>query len=369
MLHISNLEKTFILQDGGRVNAIRAVSFHIPKGKFFTLLGPSGCGKTTTLRAIAGLEQPDRGSIVIGPNTVFDGAQQIFVPPNKRQIGMVFQSYAIWPHMNVFENVAFPLRVSTKLNRQEIARRVERVLETVHLGGYGDRPATRLSGGQQQRLALARALVVEPDLLLLDEPLSNLDAKLRESMRFELRRLQKEVGVTTVFVTHDQTEALSLSDEIAVMNEGEIAQLGDPQTIYNQPSSRFVATFIGSTNLVSAKVAARPAGTGEGVVDTPHGRLQGRFSASARVSSEVVVCIRPENIALAPAGTVTQEPGLNVLKGRIRERLFVGEMIDYVVVVDGSEFRARGSQMQSRPIDEQVALCIRPEHCFILPTQ
>jgi iron(III) transport system ATP-binding protein len=291
------------------------------------------------------------------------------VPPNKRQIGMVFQSYAIWPHMNVFENVAFPLRVSTRLGREEIARRVERVLETVHLGGYGGRPATRLSGGQQQRLALARALVVEPDLLLLDEPLSNLDAKLRESMRFELRRLQREVGVTTVFVTHDQTEALSLSDEIAVMSEGEIVQIGDPQTIYNQPNSRFVATFIGSINLVAATVGAAPAAAGEGVVNTPHGRLHGVFSAAAVASSDLVMCIRPENIVLAPAETVVQEPGLNVLKGSIRERLFVGDMIDYVVVVDGAEFRTRGSQVQSRQVDEQVALCIRREHCFILPAR
>ena len=369
MLRVSSLEKTFHLDDGGRVPAIRSVSFHIPKGKFFTLLGPSGCGKTTTLRAIAGLEQPDSGSIAIGANVVFDSEQQIFVPPNKRQIGMVFQSYAIWPHMNVFENVAFPLRVGSKMGRPEIARQVDRVLEIVQLAGYGGRPATRLSGGQQQRLALARALIVEPDLLLLDEPLSNLDAKLRESMRFELRRLQREVGVTTVFVTHDQTEALSLSDEIAVMNQGEIVQMGDPQTIYNQPNSRFVATFIGSTNLVAATVAGPPAATGEGVVDTPHGRLNGIFSASARSSSEVMVCIRPENIALAPLGTAALDPGINVLEGRIRERLFVGDMIDYVVTVDGAEFRTRSSQVQSRSIDEKVALRIRPEHCFILPAR
>ena len=224
------------------------------------MLGPSGCGKTTTLRAIAGLEQPDSGSIAIGPNVVFDSEQQIFVPPNKRQIGMVFQSYAIWPHMNVFENVAFPLRVGSKMGRPEIARRVDCVLEIVQLAGYGGRPATRLSGGQQQRLALARALIVEPDLLLLDEPLTISTPSSANPMRFELRRLQREVGVTTVFVTHDHERFLS--DEIAVMNQGEIVQMGDPQTIYNQPNSRFVATFIGSTNLVAATVAGPPAAAG-----------------------------------------------------------------------------------------------------------
>src|SRR5690606_29382058 len=242
MLTVTDLGQEFALQDGRVVKALDDVGFTIERGKFYTLLGPSGCGKTTTLRSIAGLEHPDRGRIVIDGTPVFDSARQILVPSNRRRIGMVFQSYAIWPHMDVFENVAFPLRVGNQRHREaDIAERVRRTLATVHLEGFEHRPATRLSGGQQQRLALARALVIEPQLLLLDEPLSNLDAKLRESMRLELRRIQSELGITTVYVTHDQTEALAMSDTIAVMQNGRIVQQGDPQSIYSRPATRFVA--------------------------------------------------------------------------------------------------------------------------------
>src|SRR5436853_217312 len=252
MLSVKELYTEYASDRGPPVRAAQNVSFEVPEGKLFTLLGPSGCGKTTTLRSIAGLERPVSGEIEVAGRVVYSSNQRIFVAPNKRNFGMVFQSYAIWPHMNVFQNVAFPLDVR-KLPRKEIQERVTRVLAAVQLGHLVDREATKLSGGQQQRLALARALVMEPQLLLLDEPLSNLDAKLREKMRFELKRLQRELGLTTVYVTHDQSEALAMSNEIAVMNEGRIVQIGSPRDIYERPNSRFVADFVGTTNFIDAK--------------------------------------------------------------------------------------------------------------------
>ena len=279
MLEVQNLVKTF---DGerqkrrarkeqsangdapARVFAVNDVSFTVEPGELFTLLGPSGCGKSTTLRSIAGLEQPDSGIVSVGGTVLFAagaGAEKrVNVPANKRGLGMVFQSYAIWPHMTVFENVAFPLRVRPRKQRpskREISERVERVLETMELLQYADRHATKLSGGQQQRLALARAIVIEPSLLLLDEPLSNLDAKLRESLRFELKRLQRELGITSIYVTHDQIEALSLSSNIAVMRAGEVVQLGKPRDIYENPQNKFVAEFIGTSNFIDGTVKAR----------------------------------------------------------------------------------------------------------------
>ncbi|MGH7554069.1 MAG: ABC transporter ATP-binding protein, partial [Longimicrobiales bacterium] len=261
--------------DRGPVRAARDVAFDVPEGKLFTLLGPSGCGKTTTLRSIAGLERPQSGEITLGGRVLYSSASRIFIAPNERNIGMVFQSYAIWPHMSVFEYAAFPLQVGRRrLAIADIRARVMRVLGIVAMDALADRPATDLSGGQQQRLALARALVMEPQLLLLDEPMSNLDAKLRERMRFELKQIQRDTGVTTVYVTHDQTEALALSHEVAVMNEGRIIQIGTPREIYERPRSRFVADFIGRTNLLEAKVVAAD-GVGHYRLGTALGELHG----------------------------------------------------------------------------------------------
>src|SRR5580700_8201022 len=234
MLSVHGLTKIYGDQSDTRAGGVRDFSFELPAGTFFTLLGPSGCGKTTTLRCIAGLERPDLGQIRVGDVTLFDSRSGTSVPLNQRGIGMVFQSYAIWPHMTVFENVAFPLRVAKdrRYGREEIRTLVEDALGTVGLGGYSDRPATRLSGGQQQRVALARAIVHKPRLLLLDEPLSNLDASLREEMRAELRRLQQQIGITAIYVTHDQAEALAMSDLVAVMDHGRIVQFGEPRAIY-----------------------------------------------------------------------------------------------------------------------------------------
>src|SRR5438034_1230573 len=242
VLSVTGLCTEYVDERGQAIRAAHEVSFEVPEGKLFTLLGPSGCGKTTTLRSIAGLEKPVSGEIEVAGRIVYSSSRGIFVAPNKRNFGMVFQSYAIWPHMNVFQNVAFPLEVR-KLPKREIGEKVTRVLTAVQLAHLVDREATKLSGGQQQRLALARALVMEPQLLLLDEPLSNLDAKLRDAMRTEIKRLQRELSLTTIYVTHDQGEALALSHEIAVMNDGFIKQIGTPRPIYETPNSQFVADF------------------------------------------------------------------------------------------------------------------------------
>src|SRR5688572_14008521 len=251
MLKVDGLFTEYPNEKGQVVKAAQDVSFTVDEGRLFTLLGPSGCGKTTTLRSIAGLERPRAGEIYVNDRVVYSSARNVFVAPNRRGFGMVFQSYAIWPHMNVFQNSAFPLEVGEKsYSRKDMRDKVMRVLRAVQLDHLADREATKLSGGQQQRLALARALVMEPALLLLDEPLSNLDAKLRERMRFELKRLQRELRITTVYVTHDQSEALALSHAIAVMSEGRIQQIGTAREIYERPVNAFVADFVGTTNFV-----------------------------------------------------------------------------------------------------------------------
>ncbi len=326
-----------------RVFAVNNVSFTVQPGELFTLLGPSGCGKSTTLRSIAGLEHPDSGTVSVAGKVLFaagDGvAKRVNVPANRRGLGMVFQSYAIWPHMTVFENVAFPLRVQNRAQRpgkREITERVHRVLETMELLQYADRHATKLSGGQQQRLALARAIVIEPSLLLLDEPLSNLDAKLRESLRFELKRLQRELGITSIYVTHDQIEALSLSSNIAVMRAGEVVQLGKPRDIYENPQNKFVAEFIGTSNFIDGTVAARDGD--RYVVETRDGRLVLDSGADMPTGSEVVVSIRPEAVMLH-----TERPhgAENVWEGAVTTRAFLGDAVDHVVAVGKRDIRAR----------------------------
>src|SRR5512136_3018500 len=242
-IRVRNVSKNYY-SDGKKIEALADVDLIIPSNRIFTLLGPSGCGKTTLLRCIVGLESPDTGEIAIGDEVVFSAEQGIFVPPDKRGLGMVFQTYAIWPHMNVFDNVAYPLQTRND-PKEEIRRKVEKTLHFVQLDGFENRPATKLSGGQQQRVALARALVAEPKVILFDEPLSNLDAKLREETRKELRNFLNNLKITAVYVTHDRIEALSLSDTIAVMKEGQICEMGSPKEIYFDPKQRFVADFVG----------------------------------------------------------------------------------------------------------------------------
>ena len=349
MLEISNLVKSYPGEkarkggsQGARVYAINNVNLQVTQGEMFTLLGPSGCGKTTTLRSIAGLERPDSGRIAVKGHTFFEageGVKSINVAANRRGLGMVFQSYAIWPHMSVFDNVAFPLQVKPRNERPgkaEIEQRVGRVLEVMELGQYAQRQATKLSGGQQQRLALARALVIEPELLLLDEPLSNLDAKLRESLRYELKRLQRELGITSIYVTHDQIEALSLSSNIAVMRNGSVMQLGKPRDIYENPTSKFVAEFIGSSNFVPGHVLSQ---SGEAyVIETPGGQLHLTSGASMPAGTEVSASIRPEAVELLTERPVDLQ---NVFEGVVGTRAFLGDAVDHIVNVGSLEVRAR----------------------------
>jgi iron(III) transport system ATP-binding protein len=361
MLVVENLRKTFAAQNG-LVNAVDGVSFTVESGKLLTLLGPSGCGKTTTLRCIAGLERPMSGRIAIDGRDVYNSERGLFVPPNERGIGMVFQSYAIWPHMTVFENVAFPLRVAKdrRYSRAEIAEKVKTALEKVRLGGYEERAATQLSGGQQQRLALARGLVREPALLLLDEPLSNLDAKLREQMRFELKRLQLELGVTTLYVTHDQAEALALSDEILVMSGGKVMQRGNPTDIYRRPNSEFVADFIGSTNLIPGRVEGAVGGDGKGVVRTDEGAIHCTFFQPVGDGAAAQVSVRPEDIFITtPDGARSG----SVLAAKVENRVFLGEVIDYIVRVGARELRVRAKPEQDFAIGAAVALEFSADRC------
>lgn len=357
MLDVRDLSKVYVTPaSGGPGGGVRQASFSLEKGAFFTLLGPSGCGKTTTLRCIAGLEQPDQGFIRVGEDVMFDGDSGIEVPLNRRQFGMVFQSYAIWPHMTVFENVAFPLRVAKdrKFSSVEIKRLVEQALDTVSLSGFGNRPATRMSGGQQQRIALARAIVRQPRLLLLDEPLSNLDAKLREEMRNELRRLQQQIGVTTIYVTHDQAEALEMSDLIAVMRDGRIVQMGTPREIYFRPADAFVAEFVGASNWLHGRLVEILSG------DLAKVRLANgtEIIATARqagVPRELKVAVRPEAIRLAEP-KCPSDGKANQLLGRVVFAGFMGNISRFQVDVGGTIVQAYDSPTARYSVGDTVLL-------------
>ncbi len=319
-LTLENITKVFPGRGNvGEVTAVHNVDLEIQKGELVTLLGPSGCGKTTTLRMIAGFEFPTTGKIFL------DGQEINALPPHKRDMSMVFQSYAIFPHLTVFENIAYGLNVQ-RLSKKVISERVNRVLNLVHLEGYGDRAPGQLSGGQQQRVALARALVMEPKVLLMDEPLSNLDAKLREEMRTEIRRIQKELNITSVYVTHDQIEAMTLSDKIVVMNQGIIEQIGNPIEVYRFPNSRFVANFIGRANFVSGVVRALDnhkltvKSLGENLT------LSG-VKREFQNGEEVTLIVRPEMIQIKKTG--------GTYKGVIRRAVYLGDVIEYVVEING----------------------------------
>jgi iron(III) transport system ATP-binding protein len=365
MLEVRGLYKGFADESKhGRVRAVDDVSFTVRQGDFFTMLGPSGCGKTTTLRCIAGLEKPDKGEISVNGEVLYSSVSGASVAANHRNLGMVFQSYAIWPHMNVYDNVAFPLRVGTRRRtpKKEVRQRVERALEVVDLAHLAGRFATKLSGGQQQRLALARALVIEPAVLLLDEPLSNLDAKLRESLRFELKRLQRDQGITTVYVTHDQTEALSMSNQIAVMCAGRISQVGTPFSVYLQPENDFVADFVGLTNFIEG-VVREVSGQG-GTVRTDNGDLVVETLTDLRAGDACVVSVRPEQVQMVNQDTVRS--GTNVLAGTIANRLFTGESMDYQVEVGSETIRCRTGASQRMSTGKPVQLVLPAEHCIAL---
>jgi len=357
-IRLTSLRKAYEFR-GQRVHAVDDVTLEAPEGKILTLLGPSGCGKTTTLRCVAGLERPDDGEIRFGDRVVFSRARGVFVPPEQRNIGMVFQSYAIWPHMTVFENVAYPLRVR-RVPSDEVRRRVQAALELVGLGALADRPAPFLSGGQQQRVALARALVYEPEVLLLDEPLSNLDAKVREQVREELRVLQRQLRITTVYVTHDQIEALALSDVVAVMRDGKVLEVGTPRDLYERPRTRFVAQFLGTTNLLPGRLAAR-----EGPhawVETPYGRLRARADGVELEPGEgVLASVRPEHVALGSS----EQP--DAWQGTVVSALFEGSATKYRVDVGGFQLLAYGEAGYG--LGDRVAVRFDPQKVVLLRDQ
>ena len=313
-IRILGISKLFAGPDGREVAAVNDVTLEVGAGKLVTLLGPSGCGKTTLLRMIAGFEEPTSGDILFGERRMNE------VPPNKRDTAMVFQSYAVFPHLDVSENVAFGLRLR-KLPESEIRERVGRVLEQTGLTPYAKRAPNQLSGGQQQRVALARCIVMEPRVLLFDEPLSNLDAKLREQMRVEIRELQQRIGITSIYVTHDQVEAISISDQIVVMKAGVVEQMGSPHAIYARPASRFVADFIGKANFVPAKVVAPDA------IEITGARVQLPDTGGFVVGEAATAVLRPEAIHLS------REPG--PLRGTVRRIMFLGNLAEYLVSVEG----------------------------------
>ena len=363
MLEVQNLFAEYIDSAGRSVKAVNGVSFGVPEGRLFTLLGPSGCGKTTTMRSIAGLERPVSGEVIVNGTPVYSSSRRLFVPPNRRNFGMVFQSYAIWPHMNVFENAAFPLRVGKrKYSRQEIEERVTRVLTVVGLDSFAGRDATMLSGGQQQRLALARALAMEPKLLLLDEPLSNLDAKLRERMRFEIKRLQRELGLTTVYVTHDQGEALALSHEIAVMSEGRIVQIGSPRAIYERPGSQFVADFVGLTNFIDAVVEQPDPADGLYRVGSGIGTICVFSNEPLARGDKVLISIRPEDIELSESPL----EGANALEATADQKVFLGEYTDFHVKIGARSLLARAHPSLTTPVGQTLYTRMNPQKCILI---
>jgi ABC-type Fe3+/spermidine/putrescine transport system ATPase subunit len=356
------LEFRGVLKRFQAVNAVDGVSFAIFPGEIFTLLGPSGCGKTTTLRLAAGLEEPDGGEILIDGAQVAAPELGICLPPEKRRLGMVFQSYAIWPHLTVFENVAFPLRVRREPS-DSIRQRVAQVLESVGLGGLSERGATQLSGGQQQRVALARALVYEPALLLLDEPLSNLDAKLREQMRFELRALQRSLHLTILYVTHDQTEAMTLSDRIAVVHRGRFEQIGKPEEVYEKPANSFVADFLGRTIALDGTLKKTADGHWVELVDGTRIEIDSHRLDSLRDGSAVRLTARPEDIQILPAADL----GRNQVDAVIEQVDYLGDRFEYLVRAAGAQLVLCAPKRERYSPGSKIRLCLEPSCLSVQP--
>lgn len=350
-----------LLKRFGRTTAVNSINLEIEDGEIMTLLGPSGCGKTTTLRCIAGFLIPDEGEVYLGDQQITN------LPPERRGIGFVFQNYALWPHMTVFDNLAFGLQLR-RVAKSGIRKRVDEALAMVRLSGFSERYPRQLSGGQQQRIALARALVIQPRVLLLDEPLSNLDAQLREEMRFEIRELQKNLGITAVYVTHDQAEALVLSDRIAVMNDGIVTQIGTPEQIYNQPNNRFVAGFIGLSSFVEGVVTQLEGAGTHGIVTTTD-RVGIRVPGSdLSLNQKVTLAIRPEHITLKHDASLAVPEDANLLEGEVVRAAYLGDVIDYRIQVGGWVLRVHtGTDTQLHP-HESVQLIIPPERITLIPT-
>jgi iron(III) transport system ATP-binding protein len=353
-LRVEHLRKVFVT---GKP-AVDDVSFTVAAGEIVVLLGPSGCGKTTTLRCVAGLEHPSAGQISIGGAVVSAPERGLLVPPRQRNIGMVFQSYAVWPHMTVFQNVAYPLR-HRRTPRAELERRVGATLELVGLADYAQRPVVSLSGGQMQRVALARSLVYEPQLLLLDEPLSNLDAKLRLRLRDDVRRIIKQAGVTALYVTHDQAEAVVLGDRIGVMRDGKLRQMGPPTEIYNHPADLFVANFTGASNLLAGRVLER--GGEFGTIEAGEGhRLQVRLPPGIAAGEAVKIVVRPENVRCG-----VRDGPTNQFTARVVARRYEGAQTVYELAVLGGKLEAVEFGTDARhPVDSDLDIVLPPAACW-----
>jgi iron(III) transport system ATP-binding protein len=359
-LRVENLRKVFPALRGGMPKAaIDDVSFTVAAGEIVVLLGPSGCGKTTTLRCVAGLEHPTSGRIVIGGTVYTDPVAGVLVPPRSRNLGMVFQSYAVWPHMTVRQNVAYPLK-ARRVPRGEQARAVEEALALVELSAYAERPVTQLSGGQMQRVALARSMVYQPQILLLDEPLSNLDAQLRLRLRDDLRRIIKRVGLTALYVTHDQQEAVVLGDRIGVMRDGKLLQLSPPDELYNRPADLFVAGFTGASNVIPGRLAAREGEIGRVEVGVDGATLTVRIAGNPALGAPVQVALRPDNVLLAPP-----HDGPNQFPGRVVARHYQGTQTVYEIALFGQTLEAveAGSAIRHAP-DSTVRVALPAEVCW-----
>jgi len=359
-IEVENLEVRY-----GSVTAVAGVSFQVRSGEQLTLLGPSGCGKTTTLRAIAGLERPTTGVIRIGGKCVYASAQRVNMPAEMRGLSMVFQSYAIWPHMTVYDNVAYGLRVRRQ-NPQEIRDKVRRALDLVHMGAYEQRQASQLSGGQQQRVALARACVFSPSVLLFDEPLSNLDAKLRADMRIELRELQHRLGITSVYVTHDLEEALAMSDRITVMRNGHIEQTGSPAEIYNFPRNAFVADFVGSSNLIEGQFRTDLAGNGLIALETPSGHVVYGMAHGRAVGAAPMFSVRRVHLRLGFAPPLDTAGTRNVWPVRVRRCVFEGDFTKIHVTWGDRELVLRCVAQEPIAEGREAYLYADPAHCILL---
>ena len=345
----------------GEVMAVDSLSLTIRRNEFFSLIGPSGCGKTTTLRSVAGLESAQQGRIEMAGSTVFDAARRRDLPANKRPIGMVFQSYAIWPHMTIFDNIAYPLKVRRR-PRDEIRRRVQRVLDMLGMGTLGARMPSQLSGGQQQRVALGRALVIEPRLLLLDEPLSNLDAKLRESMRAELKQVQRDTGLPILYVTHDQDEALAMSDRIGVMSGGRLHQVGSPSEIYTRPATRFVLDFIGSVSYLPCRILSRDhEGVSVAWGETFEARARLAVNRDTPREGIASLAVRPEHVRLTPK---EEQAAADAAQGVVKLRAYLGDAWDYHVRVGDSVIRARTDSALC--LEEGAEVTVRLRQAFVL---
>jgi iron(III) transport system ATP-binding protein len=364
------IDVTALWKSYGDTAAVAGIDLHVPQGEMLVLLGPSGCGKTTTMRCIAGLETPENGRIALAGRTVFDGARKINVPVNERHLGMVFQSYAIWPHMTVFENVSFPLEMERR-PRSEIASRVTDMLKTVGIEGLADRSASRLSGGQMQRVALARSMVMQPTVLLFDEPLSNLDARLRDHLRVQLRELQMQLNITGIYVTHDQQEALALADRIVVMQSGRVLQDDDPVSLYCHPKTSVIADFLGYNNIFDAQIIDHGGG-GCRVALAGSGHRLAATGGPADAVREVAACVRPDDIAIRlfpDEGPLPSDLPDNTLAGEVLLASFMGTYMLYRVQVGVGQVWEVLCSSISNDIQHKarVILEIPPANVFVLP--